>query len=530
MPAMLKSGASRLELALDQPDIVLRGVADDAQDTLFCGQLVVHLAEPIRVKGLKLVLEGHERLEWEYHNDGTVSSVFHRESTPITHKWTFFTTADGSKPETWDAGRHVFPFSLVFPGSLPESITLPYANVSYQLKATLRRTGIMPNISASWPVVVKRDLTVDGSFGTGAIDVENRWRDKLDFHITSDADTFTPGDRMRAKITFQPLVKHMRLTKVGVVLKEYVRCHRPMGDAEKSVSRMVSSIEIVPRPRGAALEDSLLRGRAGESSAPAYTRFVSPEPAASASAAPMDTHASKGKSQSTSAAAGIELTHAIEENLSLSVPNDPRRLQYDHLSSYIEVTHKLKFAIYFRDPAGSSHTLWISVPVSVVPVIMDTSHGPRVELPTYAKSSLDQKIAVPTLDPSPPTYDSIITESLAYAASVQSALHHSASASSSCSASIHSNDTASSESLAPPVPAGSDRRPSHTRLVVDSTRPLIDLSTLSNFLRRPVLFPASAEASPTSTPHASPISSPLLKDSDESLPLPICVNTDHRRI
>ncbi|KAJ1819592.1 hypothetical protein LPJ56_001542, partial [Coemansia sp. RSA 2599] len=63
---MIKSGSNRLELCLDQPDIVLRGMADDAQDTLFSGQLVVHLAEPIRVKGLKLVLEGHERLEWEY--------------------------------------------------------------------------------------------------------------------------------------------------------------------------------------------------------------------------------------------------------------------------------------------------------------------------------------------------------------------------------------------------------------------------------------------------------------------------------
>ncbi|KAJ1644354.1 hypothetical protein LPJ64_003970 [Coemansia asiatica] len=65
---MIKSGSSRLELSLDQPDIVLRGLADDARSTLFSGQLVVHLTEPIRVKGLKLVLEGHERLEWEYHD------------------------------------------------------------------------------------------------------------------------------------------------------------------------------------------------------------------------------------------------------------------------------------------------------------------------------------------------------------------------------------------------------------------------------------------------------------------------------
>ncbi|KAJ1644355.1 hypothetical protein LPJ64_003971 [Coemansia asiatica] len=469
-------------------------------------------------------------------NDGTVSSVFHRESTPIAHKWTFFTTADGGKPETWDAGRHVFPFSLVFPGYLPESITLPYANVAYQLKATLRRSGIMPNISASWPVTVKRDLAVDGSFGTGAVDVENRWRDKLDFHISTDADTFTPGDKMHAKITFQPLAKHMRLTKVGVVLKEYVRCHRPMGDAEKTVSRMVSSAEIVPRSRGTMLEDALLHEHpesapATASTAPAYTPFVAPEPETPEPAPLLPNHASKTKPQSAPVA-GIELTHAIEETLSLSVPNDPRRLQYDHLSSYIEVTHKLKFAIHFRDPAGLSHTLWISVPVSVVPIIIDTTHGPRAELPTYAKSSLDQRVAVPTLDPLPPTYDSVIANSVAYAANAQLDSNSSVSTSSSCSASVHSNDTTASESLAPPVLASSDRRPSHshTRLVVDNSRPLIDRSTLSNFLRRPVLFPASAEATPVSTPHASPISSPSLKDSDESFPLSACASTDHQTI
>ncbi|KAJ2529664.1 hypothetical protein IWW43_004774 [Coemansia sp. RSA 1935] len=55
-----------LEFELDQPDIVLRGMADDSQSAVFSGRLVVHLCEPIRVKGLKMVLKGHEVLQWEY--------------------------------------------------------------------------------------------------------------------------------------------------------------------------------------------------------------------------------------------------------------------------------------------------------------------------------------------------------------------------------------------------------------------------------------------------------------------------------
>ncbi|KAJ2323870.1 hypothetical protein GGH92_010806, partial [Coemansia sp. RSA 2673] len=108
-------------------------------------------------------------------------STFHRETAPITHRWDFFTTADGKKVKTWEAGRHEFPFSIVFPGNLPESLSLPYANVAYQHKATLRRTGIMPNITGKHDIMVKCDLSVDGSFGTGAINVESRWREKLEF-------------------------------------------------------------------------------------------------------------------------------------------------------------------------------------------------------------------------------------------------------------------------------------------------------------------------------------------------------------
>ncbi|KAJ1951899.1 hypothetical protein GGI12_006378, partial [Dipsacomyces acuminosporus] len=57
---------NRLEIELDQPDIVLRGMADESSGVVFSGRLIAHLAESIRVKGLKMVLAGHELLEWDY--------------------------------------------------------------------------------------------------------------------------------------------------------------------------------------------------------------------------------------------------------------------------------------------------------------------------------------------------------------------------------------------------------------------------------------------------------------------------------
>ncbi|KAJ2411701.1 hypothetical protein GGI10_004116 [Coemansia sp. RSA 2530] len=563
---------NRLEFELDQPDILLHGMADDAPSTVFSGRLIANLSESIRVKGLKMVLEGHERLEWEYLNDGAMSN-FHRETTPIAHRWDFFTTADGKKVETWEAGYHEFPFSIVFPGNLPETLSLPYANVGYQLKATLRRTGIMPNITAKRDIVVKRDLSVDGSFGTGAINVESRWREKLEFRISSDADTFTPGDLMHATFTFQPLVKNIHLTKIGVVLKEYVRCHTPRGDAEKTVSRVAASAETVPDDidggnylEEAAICDSLYQYaipfpmcHQAVSAAPGPSDQEVPRYSAvpSASNSPSLTRSSTpsppSRSNSTPATpVGVDLTHAVEEHIRLQIPTELRRLQYDHISSYIEVTHKLKFSIHFKAPDNSQRTLWISVPVSVVPVINDDSHGQASELPTYANAALDERIAVAGSGPNPPTYDTVITESLSRVASREPQplpLGVSSTIASTCSEDMPSidvsppSDTESASgamspaaedyehssvdisedllNLSVPGPAGVlYRRVSLSHRTVDDRPPVCPDAVHSFFRRRSVVFPASAEATPVHSPHRSPVitpvsSSPILKSADE---------------
>ncbi|KAJ1995738.1 hypothetical protein GGI25_000715 [Coemansia spiralis] len=598
---------NRLEFELDQPDIVLRGMVDDAPGTVFSGRLVVNLSEPIRVKGLTMALEGHEHLEWEYHNDGAMST-FHRNTAPIMHQWTFFTTANGKKIETWEAGRHEFPFSLVFPGNLPESINIPYAKVSYQLKAVLRRTGIMPNISAKHEIQVKRDLTMDGAFGTGAIDVENCWREKLEFRISSEADTFKPGDSMLATFKFQPLVKQMHLTKIGVILKEYVRCHTPLGNAEKTVSRVAAFAELIPDERNTntknleeeAIYDSLhelqqhtedtplppqppVSQLSGQVSSASLHSLVSACPSHSASPAPLVIRDSHSRNQACGAKPaahvatdpakpGIDLTHAIEEHIRLRIPSEMKRLQYDHISSYIEVTHKLKFSIHFRDPDQHPHTLWVSVPISVVPTIAGEAGAFGSDLPTYANAALDTRIPMAAIEQGPPTYDTVIMESISC---LNSQEHSSASESdtssnvnlASAAASVHSSDelppplqqtpadistisalpesvSASTDAMDTDVSIGNDslsssndytidisdhrmlRRISHARVSVDSSRPLVHPSALHNFLRRPVVFPASAEATPLATPletpHASPaitpVGSPLLKATENLFP------------
>ncbi|KAJ2767409.1 hypothetical protein IWQ56_003345 [Coemansia nantahalensis] len=477
-----------LEFELDQPDIVLRGMADDSPGTVFSGRLVVHLCESVRVKGLTMALEGHERLEWEYHANGAIST-FLRETTPLTHTWTLFAAGDGRRAETWKAGRHEFPFSLAFPGNVPESIRIPYADVNYQLRATLRRTGFMPNIAARREVQVKRDMTLDGGFGTGAISVENRWREMMEFCIAADADTFAPGDRMRVRLAFQPLVKRMHLSKIAVVLKEYVRCHKPSGHAEKTVSRIVASAEVVPT--GCAPDaGSCLRRRSALPPAPPGTAGAPPPPAKCAGTPPGDARP-----------AGVDLTDVLEESIQLNIPDEPRRLQYDHISPYIEITHKLKFSIHFRDPSQKPHTLWISVPVSVVPGLADSARGGRAELPTYKNSALDQRVVVAGSEQSPPSYAAAVAGPLSPSVSRRASLaslddatacpNSPVTSVSSSAASTHSSaDTALLDISAAQPGAG--------RL------PLVHLAAVRGLFGGRATLSASAEGTPLPTPAVSP--------------------------
>ncbi|KAJ2810032.1 hypothetical protein FBU31_008078, partial [Coemansia sp. 'formosensis'] len=330
---------------------------------------------------------------------------------------------------------------------------------------------------------------------------------------------------------------------------EYVRCHTPCGEAEKTVSRVAASAETVPDDceNGNSLEeeaicDSLYQYaipfpmcHQAVSTAPGPSDQEVPRYSAvpSASNSPLPSHSRSSTpspsfhSSSTPTPPGVDLTHAVEEHVRLQIPTELKRLQYDHISSYIEITHKLKFSIHFKDPDNSVRTLWISVPVSVVPVINDDAHGQASELPTYANAALDERIAVASAGPSPPTYDAVITESLSRVASREPQplpLGITATVASTCSAaempSIDVSPPSAAESasasgvaspaaedyhehssvdigedllnLGAPGPTGAlYRRVSLSRQTVDDSRPPVCPNAVHSFFRqRAVVFPA----------------------------------------
>ncbi|KAJ1809834.1 hypothetical protein LPJ75_004311, partial [Coemansia sp. RSA 2598] len=47
-----------LEIALDKPELLVRGSFDEAAPVMLSGKLIVHLHETIRVRSLKLTFSG----------------------------------------------------------------------------------------------------------------------------------------------------------------------------------------------------------------------------------------------------------------------------------------------------------------------------------------------------------------------------------------------------------------------------------------------------------------------------------------
>lgn len=119
----------------------------------------------------RLVFTGTARISWRD------SSTHHHDHPLFFHDFNFLnpsahTNREDSRREhhqvhTLKAGRHVFPFSLTIPGSLPASLRTYTGTgvIEYKLKAIAQRPGFT---AADWKT--RKIVRVSRSFGADAVE------------------------------------------------------------------------------------------------------------------------------------------------------------------------------------------------------------------------------------------------------------------------------------------------------------------------------------------------------------------------
>ncbi|KAJ1962474.1 hypothetical protein GGI12_002632, partial [Dipsacomyces acuminosporus] len=351
-----------LEIVLDRPELLIRGSFDEATPTLLSGRLVVHLNEPIRVRSLKMLFTG--RLD-TYLNQSVVGANItkdeHREI--LAHEWQFL---EPQKPSvTWGPENMEFPFDLLVQGDNPETVLTALGKIRYHLHATLERTSFHMNLTASVDVPVKRGPVPGAPWALAlmeSIEAAGEWDQQLDYRVSVPTRSLKDGELFHTRFELEPRVKGMKLIAAGVLVKEYIRYYSSSGQPLHKLSRVIARNENYLDRSG--------------------TCSTIPRNADNC----------------------MDLLDATSVQIPLAIPEAYGGTQYDVMTDLIEIRHRIKFLIKIRDPFLLVHSIFIAVPVSIMPVTArdDTNLLPRYEAALHSPGTVLMRSGT-----QPPAYDTI---------------------------------------------------------------------------------------------------------------------------
>ncbi|GAA6051086.1 hypothetical protein JCM3770_004705 [Rhodotorula araucariae] len=218
-----------LEIHLESNDLVLRGfTGDDFEPATLNGELILNLAHATDLREVALVFTGAAKVTWRD------SSTHHHDHPLFFHDFNFLNPSshtnrvDAKKEHhhvhTLKAGRHVFPFSLTVPGSLPASLRTYSGTgvIEYKLKAIAQRPGFT---AADWKA--RKVVRISRSFGADAVEfnqtleIENTWPGKVMYSFTLPHKAYAAGDTIPVAVKFSPLAKGVRIVSLVTTIREH---------------------------------------------------------------------------------------------------------------------------------------------------------------------------------------------------------------------------------------------------------------------------------------------------------------------
>ncbi|KAJ2776650.1 hypothetical protein H4R18_005558 [Coemansia javaensis] len=353
--------APSLEIVLDRPELLVRGSLDEATAAVLSGRLVVHLAEPIRVRSLRMTFTG--RVDTFLNQELVPASVArdeHREF--LAHEWRFLEPQ--KPPAMWPAALREFPFELVVRGDNPETVCTALGKVRYQLQATLERTAFHANLAAAVDVPLKRGPQAGAPWALAlmeSIESMGSWSGQLNYRISVPSRSLKDGELFHTRFELEPRAKGLRLVSVGVLVKEYTRYYHA-GATVHRFARIVARNENYITPSG------------------------------SCSMTPRKPEAC------------LSLVDATTVQIPLAVPEAYSGVQYDVLTDLVEVRHRLKFLIKVRDRNALVHSIFVAVPVAIMPV---KAREEDSLLPRYEAAVLNPGTVIMRSNTLPPSYDAL---------------------------------------------------------------------------------------------------------------------------
>ncbi|ORX99271.1 hypothetical protein K493DRAFT_335838 [Basidiobolus meristosporus CBS 931.73] len=212
-----------LEIVLHKDILTMYGSSDESVGCILRGALKFQILEPMKVKSISLSFNGKVKIL-------TPAVTPLRELDLLEHKWTFLESEQD--PYLLAPSNYEYNFELPLPGNLPESVEVPYGDISYNLLAIVERPGFKSDFKTEKKVDIQRapllftDELLHPNVATGI------WQQKVGYCVSIPDTNYTVGQTFPVHFNLLSLDPFLCITKVTAVMKEYVTCKfqgfRPM--------------------------------------------------------------------------------------------------------------------------------------------------------------------------------------------------------------------------------------------------------------------------------------------------------------
>ncbi|TVY20690.1 putative HECT-type ubiquitin ligase-interacting protein creD [Lachnellula arida] len=224
-----KSSATLFEIRLDNEVIILRGEENEASSQILKGSVVLCLPAALRIEDVHLRMTGHLKVGWtdmRMTASGVSTDRVSKTTEIFSHRWPAFEVGNGpgsasKHTSTLLAGNYEWPFELVIPGSMAESVEgLHESHIVYKLKATVARGKLAYDLHAWKPVRVVRTLDPSALELAHAMTVENVWPNKIEYQLIIPQKAIIFGTAIDVEMRFTSLLKGLRIGQIKCLLIE----------------------------------------------------------------------------------------------------------------------------------------------------------------------------------------------------------------------------------------------------------------------------------------------------------------------
>lgn len=223
-----RTSATLFEIRLDNDIIVLRGGESEASSQILKGVVVLCLPSALKLEDVHLRMTGQLKVGW---NDqrmtptGVSNNRVDKTTEIFSHRWAPFVGGGGpgssSRGTVLPSGNYEWPFELVIPGSMAESVEgLNESHIIYKLKATVARGKLAYDLHAWKPVRIVRTLDPSALELAHAMTVENVWPNKIEYQLIIPQKAIIFGTAIDIEMRFTSLLKGLKIGNIKCQLIE----------------------------------------------------------------------------------------------------------------------------------------------------------------------------------------------------------------------------------------------------------------------------------------------------------------------